>query len=390
MRILQVFEPPEGGVRAHVHTLTRELARRGHEVEVVVTSHSRTVAQPFEDLGVRVHRADLAREIHAVTANLRGFADLRRIIRRGRFDIVHVHDAKAGALGRPAARAVRTPVVYSPHGFVYQSQLERERPGRRARRALTLGIERALAPLAAAIVCISEDERSTALHDRVAGAERLRLVHAGVPLDPPGAAHPSLLEFRGDGPLVGFVGRLEEEKGLAVLVEALRELAGRERLPRVAIVGNGSMRHWLARKVAPFAARVRLEPFAGTAPPYLAALDLLLVPSLREGLPIVALEAMAAGLPVVASRIAGLPEAVADGETGVLVPPGDAVALAGAVDGLLADPDRLGAMGAAGRERCRERFALPAMIDGIEAIYAEVAGRARAATPASSRSTAAS
>ena len=121
----------------------------------------------------------------------RAVAQLRRLLARGRYDLVHVHDTKAGVLGRLAAAATRTPAVYSPHSFAHTGQRFRPRRGRRARRSLARGVERALAPFSRAIVCVSEAERATALTDRVTGARRLRVVHPGIRGAPPrGRARP--------------------------------------------------------------------------------------------------------------------------------------------------------------------------------------------------------
>ena len=179
MRVLEVFEPIVGGVHVYVRTLTEGLVERGHDVEVATVGDA-AVADGFEAVGARTHAVDLVAPMVAPGHDARAVAQLRRLLARGRYDLVHVHDTKAGVLGRLAAAATRTPAVYSPHSFAHTGQRFRPRRGRRARRSLTLNIERALAPFSRAIVCVSEAERATALTDRVTGARRLRVVHPGI------------------------------------------------------------------------------------------------------------------------------------------------------------------------------------------------------------------
>lgn len=374
MRILQAFEPAAGGVRVHVEALVRGLTRRGHDVSVVLSRHAPGGGEEFADLGAEVHQADLVPELFAARANARAFAELSRILRRGRYDVVHCHDAKAGALGRPAAALARTPAVYSPHAFVYRSQHLRARRGTATRRILTLGVERALGRLGT-VVCISRDERDTALEDHVARADRLRIVYYGIDTSNGVAPDPVLAAFRGDGPLLGFMARLQDQKGLPDLIAALALLRSRGALPRFAIVGSGPMEAWVTRRLEEerLTDRVVLLPFEPPVWPRLAAFDAFVLPSLWEGLPIGLLEAMAAGLPVVSTSVNGIPEAVEHEQSGLLVPPGAPSALADAIERMATDPELRVRLGAAGRRRYEKQFTLERMIDSFEQLYAEVA-----------------
>ncbi|MEX2195997.1 MAG: glycosyltransferase [Thermoleophilaceae bacterium] len=376
MRILQAFEPPQGGVRVHVEALVGGLVRRGHEVAVVVSKHSPSTGAELAELGAQVHTADLVPELLAARANARALGELTRILRRGHYDVAHFHDAKAGALGRPAAAIARTPALYSPHAFVYRSQHLRERSGVGARRALTLNVERVLGRMST-VVCISRDEHDTALHDRVAGEDRLRVAYYGIVAN--GAVQPdaALTAFRDEGPLLGFMARLQDQKGLPDLIAALAILRDRGTLPRFAIVGSGPMEGWVVERLAEesFGDRVLLQPFEPPVWPRLAAFDAFVLPSLWEGLPIAVLEAMAAGLPVVSTTVNGIPEAVEHEESGLLVPPSDPPALADAIERVAADADLRARMGEAGRRRYEERFTLERMIDRFEELYAEAAAR---------------
>lgn len=376
MRILQAFEPASGGVPVHVHALTEKLIERGHTVDVILSRHG-LAGCDFARLGCRVIEADLVPEIFAWRMNFRAFGQLTRALRSGCYDVLHVHGAKAATLGRPAALISRTPTAYSSHAWVYRTQDKRERRGQRARRALTLGIERMLGPLTGAIVCVSQDERNAALEDGIAREHRLKIAYYGVPLDGKVAPDVQLADFRGDGPLFGFMARLQEQKGLPLLLEGLKILRDRGTLPRFAIVGSGPDEKWFRERLESegFGNRVLLRPFEPPVWTKLAAFDVYVLTSYWEALPIGILEAMSAGLPVVATAVNGVPEAVADGESGLLVSPDDPAGFADAVERLAGDSELRVRMGATGRRQIEERFTLDAMADSIEAIYRELVQR---------------
>lgn len=376
MRILQALEPSTGGLPVHVVALTEQLAARGHSVDVALSRHGE-LAPAFERLGCRAVPMDLVPELFALGPNARAFRELRRVIRAGEYDVVHAHGAKAGALARVAAKLTGTPSVYTAHTFIYRTQHLRERRGQGVRRVLTRGIEQILGRLGGAVICVSEDERSIALRDRIAPSERLRLAYYGVPLDGEVQADPRLLELRGEGPLFGFMARLSEQKGLPFLVDALRILRDRGTLPRFAIVGNGELQGWLERRLGEeeIADRVRLLPFEPPVEPRLAAFDVYVLPSYWEALPIGVLEAMAAGRAVISTTVNGIPEAVDHGTTGLLVSPEDTEGLAAAIERLADDAHLRERMGTAGRRRVEERFTLEAMTDSVETIYRDVIAR---------------
>jgi glycosyltransferase involved in cell wall biosynthesis len=220
------------------------------------------------------------------------------------------------------------------------------------------------------------------VRDRLAAAiglpeRKLRVVPNGIdpapftrPADP---ALRTRLAGTPDRPLVLTAARLTPQKAIDVLLSAA------VLVPEAVFViaGDGPERAALeARaKALGVAQRVRLLGARGDVAELLAACDLFVLPSLFEGLPLSVLEAMAAAKPVVATRIGGTVEAVVDGETGILVPPGDAGALAAAIRTFLTDPERARRSGEAGRARLRDRFTAAAMIDGVTAAYEELLDR---------------
>jgi len=373
LHVVQVFQPADGGLPDHVLRATEGLVARGHRLTVAgpadaalrpaLEAVAAYVALPFVG-AVPAPRADVAA--------LRGLLSL---LAGGRADVLHAHGQKGGILGRVAALRAGVPALYSPHSFVYRTHGARPRRGAAARARVALGVERALGRRSAAIVACAREERAAAVADGLAPADRVHVVYYGVAPDATVAPDPALLGFRGDGPLLGFVAGLRDQKGLPTLLDALELLAARGAAPRFAIVGNGPLQGEVARRVAggPLAATTLLAPFAGRVEPYLLALDGFVLPSYWEGLPIAVLEAMALGLPVVATSVNGTPEAVSEGDTGYLVAPHDAVVLADRIGALATDPAGRARMGAAGRRVAAERFTIPRMVDELEALYRAVA-----------------
>ena len=375
MRILQLFQPPDGGVPEHVRQLTVGLLSRGHEV-VVAGPPDAQIREAVGEAGARFVPVPLVGPVPAPLQDLAAWRGIRELVAEGRLDLVHAHGQKAGLLGRPAAARAGARALYSPHSFVYLTQLRRPRPGARLRYRANLAVERALGRRTAALVACSQAERDAAVRDVLIPPERVQVVLYGVEPDPSVPPHPRLAEFRGDGPLLGFVGTLRDQKGLPTLLDALDLLAERGQLPRFAIVGNGPLRDEVQRRVAdgPLAGNTLLLPFEGRVEPYLQALDVFVLPSYWEGMPIAVLEAMALGLPTVATAVDGTPEAITEGVTGHLVPARDPGALADVLVGIAGDAEVRARMGDAAREAARRRFRIPRMVEEIESLYRSVGG----------------
>jgi len=211
---------------------------------------------------------------------------------------------------------------------------------------------------------------------RIAPADRVTVVYNGVdpaPYEEAGARRDAAresLDVGEDEPLVLCVARLAAEKGVGTFLEA----AALTEHARYVVAGEGPQRariQWQLRLLGLPEGRVTLLGGRDDVPDLLAAADLVCAPSREEGLGLSVIEAMAAGRPVVASRVGGLPEVVEDGVSGVLVAPRDPKPLTDAVTALLADPARAREMGEAGRERVRRLFSRDAMLAGTRAVYAQ-------------------
>lgn len=277
--------------------------------------------------------------------DLLGLLELVRLFRRVRPDIVHANSSKAGVLGRLAAPLARVPVrVFTVHGWAFKAHT-----GLAAR--LYLWAERLVRPLTTMVVCVSESERELGIDLGTCDADRSIVIPNAVALPELRPGPPRSV------PVLVSVGRLKQPKDFGTLVEAL---AGIKRDFEAVVVGDGPERDEVAQAIRHHGLTERVE-LAGTRDDVgqiLAGADVFVLSSRSEGMPMSALEAMAAGLPVVATAVGGVPELVLEGETGFLVPTGDAPALGHALERLLNDTDLRRRLGDAGRRRAETTFAL--------------------------------
>ncbi len=290
---------------------------------------------------------------------------LYRLMRRERFDIVHTHNPKPNLFGQIAARAAGVPVVISTvHGYYFH---DRMRPV--ARRALIF-LEKIAARCSDLILSQSREDVETAVREGIASRDRIEVLGNGIDVtrfdratlsDELLAAARRELAIPDGVPVVGFVGRLVEEKGILELMDAAREVLRRFPTAKFLLVGPHDPEKHDALDPE-IAARLGLGDafvFAGMRtdmPVMYALMDVFVLPSHREGFPRSPMEAAAMGVPSVVTQIRGCREAVVDNESGLFVPVRDAAALARAITTLLADPDRARALGQGGLRLARERF----------------------------------
>jgi glycosyltransferase involved in cell wall biosynthesis len=358
--VLQVLQPVDGGVARHVLDLTRGLRDRGFAIEVAAPAEC--VALPaLEAAGVPVHRVAMKRA--PGPADAAALRALRALDRERGYGIVHAHSSKAGGLVRLGV-AGRDRAIYTPHCLPFASG--RFNPAIRAAYRAT---EWALARRSAAIVAVSEWEGRFARETLGAGAPVEVIRNGGGPCA--GAApDPELVRFADGRPLAGFVSVLRPEKDALALVRAAARLSD----GRVAIVGEGVQKAEVRAEIdrLGISDSVRWFPWPGDSGPAFAAIDLLVVPSQWESLPIGPIDAMFCGVPVLGTDVGGMPELVTEGKTGRLVPVGDERALQAALAELLASPDRLAEMGDAARADAEARLGIEPTIDATAALYERV------------------
>ncbi len=367
-RVLEVFEPFDGGVPEHVLRLATGLRNYGWEPEVIGPAGSPWLTE-LRDAGVSVHELPSA-QVRGPRA-LGAAQALRELDWSRGYTIVHAHSSVAGGLARLALPR-RGRLIYTPHCFAFAAGFGAPQ------RELYRAVEQALLPRTAALIAASEWEREQAVGRLRGAGDRTHVVHHGVRVAAGAEPDPELLAFKREGRLVGFLARLAEQKDPVTLVRAAGLLHRRGALRgRVALIGNGELRAEVDREIERLGLgdAVRAFPFRGSVERYLWAFDLMVWPSLWESLPIGLLEAMACGLPVLASRVGGISEAVLDGVNGRLIEPGEPEQLAAGLGELLADPDRLVKWGNAGRRIVEERFSIDRMVRQTAEVYDEVVDR---------------
>ena len=291
---------------------------------------------------------------------------LTQLFRRLSIDVLHTHTSKAGIVGRLAAWVCRIPVViHTPHGHVFHSYFSP------LRTHLFKYCEKFLAWLCTdALVALSSGCLKDHLNEGVIGAEKMVIIPSGVPLQ----AFQALRRAHNSTPVVGYIGRLADIKGPLDLVEAFPSVLEHFPEARLLIVGDGPQRQLVENKLHQQNCRGKAEltGWQEDTRPYLEKMDLLVVPSHNEGMGRVVVEALAAGIPVVATEVGGLVDLVQPDWTGMLVPPQNPPGLAAGITALLSLPDRGRQMGENGRERAL-LFSDQVMFQRLDQLYAKIA-----------------
>ncbi len=367
-----------GGPAIHAILLTRAL-QDDRFSSVLVSGYTAPSEGDMLDLakarGVApIMAPGLGREI-SPGSDLAVLWGLYRLLRRERPTIVHTHMAKAGTVGRLAARLARVPiVVHTYHGHVFHSYFGP------VKTRLFVQIERSLSRVTDMILTVGEKQRGEILGYGIGTPVKMRVVPLGLELEPfvDTEGHRGQLSAElglGPGaPLVGIVGRLVPIKGHGDFLQAARLVLNRMPGVRFLIVGDGELRDQLERQVDDLGIRdsVLFLGWRRDLPKVYADLDLVVLSSLNEGSPVALIEAMSAGRPVVATNVGGVGDVVTDGRDGLLVPARDPQALANAVCRLLSAREDLGAMGSRGRESVYPKYSVERLVADIRTVYSDL------------------
>lgn len=367
-----------GGPALHVAYLSAGLAERGYETTLVAGSLARgegSMAFVAEQRGVQIEHVDaLSREISPLRDAV-AILRLARLMRELRPHILHTHTAKAGAVARLAtmlAGGARPPiVVHTFHGHVLRGYF-----GSFQTTAFRL-LEWWLARRTTRLVAVSPQVRDDLVALGVAPAEKFAVVRLGIELEERVTSERSREEARralgipNGRFVVGWIGRMTGVKRTDDVLEGLRRLRERGVDACLCMVGDGPDRDHVEQRAHDLGV-VRHCLFLGyqeDVAPWYQACDAVILPSANEGTPVSVIEALAAGRPVVATAVGGVPDVVRDGVDGFLVEPGDLDGLAERLARLAADPELRARMGAAGRERVVPRYAVDRLIDDMDTLY---------------------
>jgi glycosyltransferase involved in cell wall biosynthesis len=358
---------PIGGAQVHVRDLASALLSRGHE-PIVVTSGSGAYTEGLRAAGVQTIVLDsLSAPINPLR-DLRALQEIRALLKKLQPDLVSTHSSKAGILGRVAARTLGIPVIFTAHGWAFTPGV----PSREA--AIYTCIERLAAPLASKIITVSEFDRQLALARGVASSPAVVTIHNGMPdVASELRADPSRSPAR-----LAMVARFEPQKDHATLFHALAGLVNEPW--QLDLIGDGALlpeAKELSRRLG-LADRIQFLGQRMDVDELLAKAQVALLITNWEGFPRSILEAMRAGLPVVASAVGGIAESVRDSETGFTVPRGDVQALGARLKQLLADPALRTRLGRTGRQRYEQQFRLSHTVERTLAVYDEIVAAASA------------
>jgi glycosyltransferase involved in cell wall biosynthesis len=288
---------------------------------------------------------------------------------RGNFaDVLVTHGYKSNLLGRRAARTAKVPIVSVSRGWT----------GENAKVWCYEAVDRFHLRFMDRVICVSSRQAERVRRAGVA-LEKIRVIRNAARLTAFESPEPSGEErlrslAGGTGPIILAAGRLSPEKGFRYLIEAASRIVKRLPEARFVIVGEGAERPALEARIQSLGLSevVRLPGFRHDVDSLLPYADLVVLPSLTEGLPNVALEAAAAGVPVVATAVGGTPEVVLDCVTGYLVPSGDPVRLADRIGNILTQPDLANRFGAAARQRMYECFTFEGQARAYQEIFSEL------------------
>jgi glycosyltransferase involved in cell wall biosynthesis len=307
----------------------------------------------------------------------RGFWDWRvvplllNVCRRERVTIWHGHDYKTNLLGLLLRRFHRMRLVTTVHGWVHHT----------SRTPLYYAIDRWCLPRYERVICVSDDLLQRALECRVV-PKRCLLIENAIDTEEfrrrrSGPEAKSDLGLRTESFLIGAVGRLSPEKGFDVLLRTLGRLLAAGADVELLLVGEGEQRPQLEALAGDLGCRgrVHLAGFQAETRSYFEAMDAYALSSLREGLPNVVLEALAMEVPLVATRIAGVPRVLEDGRNGLLVEPGSVEELAGALKRLMSEDGLREGLRREGRRTVQERYSFRARMDRIAALFDDLLGR---------------
>lgn len=371
LRILHVFRAPAGGLFRHVEDLVRGQVAMGHEVGIVCAANDvssqaeQRLAALEPDLSLGMRRIPMSRL--ASPADLAAIATVRALRLSQELDIIHGHGAKGGLMARLCVHRPpsdtqpdrRARAIYTPHGGSLHYEAT-SLPG-----LVYLTVEKFLNRRTDAFIFESNFARTVFAHKVGTPRALTGIVHNGV-----GEADFLPLPKRIHDYDIAFVGELRLLKGIDVLLDALATMRGRKL--RVVIAGDGPDRDYFIDRACDLGLASMVSfPGAMPARDVFASARMLVVPSLAESLPYIVLEALAAAMPLVATRCGGIPEIFAE-RAGDLVAPGDALALADAIAQVLDAPAHARAVATGMRQDIAHRFSVGTMVRGVEDIYRTV------------------
>lgn len=370
MHIVQVITNADamGGAWIHVRDLAVGLQRLGHQVTVLAGGDD---VSSLDEVGVSYHALrHMVRPIRP-GKDWRAFWEIRGLLQRLQPTIVATHSSKAGWIGRLAGRSLGLPTVFTAHGWAFTEGVPQPS------RSLYAVMEWLAGAFSSKIITVSEFDRTLARQHGVADDDTIVTVHNGLKdIEEPLRGDPAR-----DNPVrLIMIARFAPQKDHMTLIRALAPL--RQLNWQLEFVGDGSTRSAVEAEVAQLGLHEHVQFLGrrGDVAERLAEAQVLVLTSNWEGFPLTILEGMRAGLPVIASDVGGVGEAVVDGETGYVVPRGNHSVLTERLAEMVTDRELRAAMGRAGRARYEQHFTIERMVEKTLAVYVQALNATRTAT----------
>lgn len=357
MRLLYVVPPAAGGIRSHLTELVTCFSKE-HEVMVISPPDERLQESVIGGGGIFLTLKNSLGQLGA----------LRKLILRFNPSLLHLHGYKAELLGRMAVAGFNIPIIVTLHNYLVY-------PGSRLFPAsLFYRLERFVPGRVHRYIAVSEALKADYLSRSGTGSKRVTVIYNGIRLEAFSDAKPRV-GLKGLGtPLIGTALRLTRQKGIDVLLDAAPAIFQRYPNASILISGEGPLEKELKRKVARMGLKkcILFLGFVENLAEYLASLDIFVLPSRTEGLGIILLEALACGVPVLATGVGGIPEIITSGTHGLLVPPRDQEQLAAGIETLWENKKLMNDLVENGKERIKERFLLHDMLIKTRQVYDDV------------------
>jgi len=372
LRIVTNSTKEPGGAANHVYYLVTKIDQKKYLTTVACGRG--------QDLISKLKRANIEVKVIPTMIRKPSFGHdfltvlhLYRIIRHDSYDIIATHGSKAGFLGRVAAFLARAPIiVFTAHGFIFNESMNR------LKKRLFIWMERIGSKLTHRIITVSNYDKKSAVLNRVSAEDKLRTIYNGIDVDEfnknEGNYAKAAMGLNDNSLVIGSVANFFPNKGLHCLIEGMSELVKRHPNLALLLVGDGPLRIELMEETKKFnlTDKVFFLGHVDNIPHVLKLFDIFVLPSLKEGFPWAILEAMAAKRAIVATEVGGIPEMIVDGESGVLIKPGDIDSLVRKIHDLLADPQLRDELGEYAQKRVALEFTLKRMIQETEAFYQEL------------------
>lgn len=366
IKILHVTSTATGGSAFSILMLARHIDRNVFEISVAVPPDGPFYCDMVKT-GARVYPLTISR--HPLRyCNIKGFFQIRKILRDEKFDIVHTHTSVGGFLGRIAAKLERISIViWSTHGWAYNYPR-----GTWLNRRIFLALEKFLDYFTDHYLAVCEKMKNVGIKMNIGIEGKYTVIHYGIEtwkyhINERNTIRMELGLSNGSV-VVGMAGRFEQQKGIDLFLQAAQVVKRRFPHVKFLVVGDGPLKKEMEEQTLTLGLTkdIIFTGWKTNVADYIGVMDIFCIPSRWEALPLVLLEAMALGKPVVATNVGGIQEALEDGKTGILIPPFNSGALANAIMSLVSNRETAQMMGKAGTQRVQQVFSIKQMIINYE------------------------